>query len=144
MTKEIWVSKKGIRYSLWSFISHQYSTSFPVLSSRVSGWIVHLETVQFKAADSTVNDSTVDDSTRYIPAHVPGRIPKIQGKQYSTNTEYMRQNGTVRQMNYPLLEKFMWVKLIAVQHEGSTVHAVKLITVQLMTVQLMKVQYSWW
>ena len=27
----------------------------------------------------------------------------VEGKQYSTNTDYMRQNGTVREMNYPFL-----------------------------------------
>ena len=156
MTKEIWVSKKGIRYSLWSFISHQHSTSFPVLSSRVSGWIVHLVTVQFKAADSTVNDSTVDVSTvdystRYIPAHVPGRIPNSQGKQYSTITEYMRQNGTVRQMNYPLLAKFMWGKSYSSAAWGQYSSCSKIdnctvddSTVDDSAVQLMTVQYSWW
>ena len=41
--------------------------------------------------------------------HVPGRISTSQGKQYSTNTDYMRQNGTVRQMNDLLLVKFMWI-----------------------------------
>ena len=30
-----------------------------------------------------------------------------QGKQYSTNTDFMRLNGMVHQMNYPLLVKFM-------------------------------------
>ena len=37
--------------------------------------------------------------------HVPGLA---KGKQYSTNTDYMRQNGTERQMNDPRLVKFMW------------------------------------
>ena len=39
--------------------------------------------------------------------HVPGRISISQSKLYSTNTDYKRQNGTVRQMNDPLLLKFM-------------------------------------
>ena len=34
---------------------------------------------------------------------VLGRISTIQDKQYSTNTDKLRQNGTVRQMNDPLL-----------------------------------------
>ena len=39
--------------------------------------------------------------------HVPGQISTSQGKQYSTNTDYMRQKGTVRQINDILLVKFM-------------------------------------
>ena len=31
-----------------------------------------------------------------------------QSKLYSKNTDIMRQNGTVRQMNDPLLVKFIW------------------------------------
>jgi len=38
---------------------------------------------------------------------VPCLISASQGKQYSKNTDYMRQNGTVRQMTDPLLVKFM-------------------------------------
>ena len=34
---------------------------------------------------------------------VLGRISTIQDKQYSTNTDKLRQNGTVRQMNDSLL-----------------------------------------
>ena len=39
--------------------------------------------------------------------HVPGQISTSQSKQYSTNTGYMRQNGTVHQMNDLLLVKLM-------------------------------------
>ena len=39
--------------------------------------------------------------------YVQGRISTSQGKQYSTITDYMRQNGTVRQMNDLLLVNFM-------------------------------------
>ena len=39
--------------------------------------------------------------------HVQGRISACKGRQYSTNTDYVRQNGTVRQMNHPLLMKCM-------------------------------------
>ena len=39
--------------------------------------------------------------------HVPGRISTSQGKQYSTNTKYIKQNGTERQIKDPLLVKFM-------------------------------------
>ena len=39
--------------------------------------------------------------------YVLGRISTSQDKQYSSNTDYMRQNRTVRQMNDPLLVKFM-------------------------------------
>ena len=35
---------------------------------------------------------------------VPGRISTSQGKQYCTNADYMRQNGTVRQRTIP----FKW------------------------------------
>ena len=35
--------------------------------------------------------------------NVLGRILTNQVKQYSTNTDYMRQNETVRQINDPLL-----------------------------------------
>ena len=35
--------------------------------------------------------------------HVQDRISTNEGKQYSTNTDFMRQNGTVRQMNDILL-----------------------------------------
>ena len=37
--------------------------------------------------------------------NVPGRISTRQGKQYSTNTDYMSQNGIVRQMNNLLIVK---------------------------------------
>ena len=39
--------------------------------------------------------------------HEPGQISTSQGKQYCTNKDYMRQNGTKHQMNDPLLVKFM-------------------------------------
>ena len=39
--------------------------------------------------------------------HVPDRFPTSQGMQYSTNTDFMRQNRTLRQMNDPLLLKCM-------------------------------------
>ena len=39
--------------------------------------------------------------------HVPSRISTSQGKQYSTNTDYMRQNGTVHLMTDPFLVKLM-------------------------------------
>ena len=39
--------------------------------------------------------------------NVPGRISSSQGKQYNTNTDHMRQNGTLRQKNDTLLVKFM-------------------------------------
>ena len=45
-------------------------------------------------------------SVRYNSFHVLGRISTRIGKQYSTNTDYIRENGTVRQMNDPLLVKF--------------------------------------
>ena len=40
--------------------------------------------------------------------HVPGQISTSQDKPYSTNTGFMRQNGIVRQMNDPILVKFMY------------------------------------
>ena len=42
------------------------------------------------------------------------RISTSQGKQYSTNTDYMMQNGTVRQMNDPLLVTFMWLEILKI------------------------------
>ena len=39
--------------------------------------------------------------------HVPGRITTRLDKQYSTNIEYVWENGTVRQMNDLLLLEFM-------------------------------------
>ena len=50
-------------------------------------------------------------TTRYIPVHFMYRaeFQLVQGKQYSTNADYMRQNMTVRRMNYPLLVERNWV-----------------------------------
>ena len=55
--------------------------------------------------------------------HVPGRISTSQGKQYSTNTDYMRQNETVQQMNDPLLLKCMCnasLEILLVRSDGTT------------------------
>ena len=56
----------------------------------------------------------VNDSL-YIPVHytyhVPGRISTTQRKLYSSNTYCRRQNWIVRQMNYPLLVRFIWLLL---------------------------------
>ena len=41
-------------------------------------------------------DISFNDTVHFSSFHVPGRILTSQGKHYSTNTEYMRQNGTVR------------------------------------------------
>ena len=41
--------------------------------------------------------------------HVPAWISTSQGKQYSTNTDCIRQNGKVHQMNYPYREIYaLW------------------------------------
>ena len=42
---------------------------------------------------------------------VPGRISTTQRKLLSSNTYYRRQNWIVRQMNYPLLVRFIWLLL---------------------------------
>ena len=49
-------------------------------------------------------------STRYIPRFISGRISTSQGNQYSANADYMRQNGTVRQIHDTLLVKFMCLR----------------------------------
>ena len=44
-------------------------------------------------------------------------ISTSQGKQYSTNTDYMRLNGTVRQMNDALLVKLMGCTVLYVLYQ---------------------------
>ena len=53
---------------------------------------------------------TVHCSSFHVHAR---RISANLGKQNSTNTDYMRQNGTARQMNDPFLVKFMWHTLVS-------------------------------
>ena len=46
--------------------------------------------------------------------HVLGRISTRQGKQYSTNTDYMRQNRSVLQMNDPLFSYGHYAQYITI------------------------------
>ena len=65
--------------------------------------------VRYKAPCSKVHFSSF---------YAPGRISTSQGKQYSTNTDYMRrQNGTVRQMNHRQSSGEMYAILIYLMYE---------------------------
>ena len=72
-----------------------------------------------KRAHKAVPAITVHSSS----FHEPGRISTRQGKQYSTNTDYMRQNETLQQMNDPLLLKCMCnvlLEILLVRSDGTT------------------------
>ena len=95
----------------WEYSTVHYTVHYTVHHTvhTVQYSTVQYSTVQYSTVQySTVQYSTVHYTLQFISCtDVPGRISTSQRKLNSKNTDYMRQNGTMRQMNYRLIIKFM-------------------------------------